>query len=75
MDVIGNIQRYEMYGVLLPVCMVSVAVKAVYKYCSRVLECDSSHSQFFFFKTIIVILVSSFWCKSSAKVPDNAYCD
>lgn len=47
-DLIGNIQsHYEIYSVLLPVCTMSTAVKAVFKYCDRTSGCDSnphSHS-------------------------------
>jgi len=44
----------KFFGLLLPVCMVIMAVEAVYKFRSSVFVCDSNHSQSVIFKTISV---------------------
>jgi hypothetical protein len=42
MGALGNIHRYYIYGMVLPVYMVFVAVEAVYKLRSSVFVCDSN---------------------------------
>jgi hypothetical protein len=38
----------------MPVCIVFVAVEAVYKFRSSIFVCDSNHSQAVSFKTVLV---------------------